>query len=143
LTLYKKLVQQGQIAVIRDDKGTVVAHAPLLPAKSRKETWRAALRRLTNNGADLHATLYNLSQGTPLTYTLPDGRTSEPIIPSPEVMRAAAVNLIEFLHGKAVAQSEVTKAEEDSVRLDQLSAYSDEELRKIVEGEFKVLEPGT
>lgn len=104
------------------------------PIKAREKTWRAQLRELTGNGQRLFQTLYNLSEGQPIVHRLPDGRTSEPIVPSPEVMRGAATDLLHMLHGKPVAQTEVTKAEEDAGRMLQVQAMSDEELLRIIEG---------
>lgn len=106
-----------------------------LDQKERQKTWRAQLREMTDNGRPLFQLLYNLAEGLPIVHTLPDGRTSEPVVPSPEVMRGSAVDLLHMLHGKPVAQTEVTKAEEDAGRLMQVQAMSDEDLLKVINGE--------
>ena len=136
----ERLTIQGDTIITRD-----VNHRPIrvlsLPTKS-KASWRDALRRLTNDGQDLYEVLYNLAMGVPHIATLPDGRQTEPTVPTFEVRRAAAVDLIQFLHGKAVAQSEVSKAEADARIAQQVGAMSDGELLKIIEGSYKTLSEG-
>jgi len=48
--------------------------------------------------------------------------------PTVEVQRQAAKDVIEFLHGKAVAQTEVVNAEKEAEDLAQLTALTDEQL---------------
>ena len=50
------------------------------------------------------------------------------IIPSVETQRAAAKDIAEFLHGKAVAQTEVMKAEKENEDVMQYQALSDADL---------------
>jgi hypothetical protein len=139
MSILKKLTRQGDLLVHRDlrtgqvvhDRKTGTVAAVIDPV--RPETWRQGLAKLTNNGADLFVNLKNLADGVPIIRTLPDGRVSEPVLPSPEVMRASNVDLIQFLHGRAVPQNEVSLAEKDARA--QLDSLSDEELRKYVDGE--------
>jgi phosphoribosylcarboxyaminoimidazole (NCAIR) mutase len=90
------------------------------------------MRRLTNDGKDVMEVLYNLAMGSAVISQLPDGRVSEPIIPSPEVRRAAAVDLLHMLHGKPVAQTEVVKAEQEAEDVAQYAALSDDELERLL-----------
>ena len=129
--LFKKLVPVGNTAVVRDDKGRVVATAPLVAKRDRnRDTWRWTLRKLTNDGAELFAVLYNLAQGAPYVASW-EGKVSEPIVPSPEVRRAAATDLLHMLHGKPVAQTEVMKAEMEAQEVQRYQAMSREELLRI------------
>lgn len=136
--------KQGNVVVRRDSEGQVVAAAvaPPLSAHPTKEvrlTWRRALSKLTNGGVDNFLELINLRNGKPISVEMPDGRMSEPIIPTPEVRRAAAMNLHEMLHGKAVAETEIKKSEEESEERARLQAMSDEQLRQVIDGEYKRL----
>ena len=110
-------------------------YSTALSPTEKQKTWRAQLREMTDNGKPLFQTLYNLSQGVPIVVGLPDGRESLPVLPSPETMRGSATDLLHMLHGKPVAQTEVTKAEEDAGRLMQVQAMSDEDLLKVINGE--------
>lgn len=144
-----KIVQQGRTLVVRDEKGDPVKKSDgtiaktLLPLpKSSKETWRKALARLTDDGRILDRILLDLAMGNAYEPVLPDGRRGEPVVPSPEVRRAAATDLQHMLRGKPVAQTEVLKAEKESEDLMQYSAFSDEQLKAIIEGEYKTLPNG-
>lgn len=129
--LFKKLGVQGATAVVRDDRGKVVATAPLAERLDRsRDTWRSTLRKLTNNGEELFVVLYNLAQGAPYKASF-EGKESEPIIPSPEVRRAAATDLLHMLHGKPVAQTEVVKSEVEAQEMQRYQAMSREELLRI------------
>lgn len=135
--LARHLSQEGNRLVVRDEfnqpvrgkDGSLMA-VPLPKQNASADTWRRALARLTNNGQDLQEVLYNLAMGNAYAVKLPDGRESDPIIPSAEVRRASATTLHEWLHGKAVAQTEVLKAEKDSEDVQQYRALSDEQLRE-------------
>jgi hypothetical protein len=126
MSAFKKLTQQGRTLVARDEKGSPV-QALALDQPINKKTWRKALKELTNDGADIHVVLVNLSKGVPIVHRF-GGLESEPIIPSPEVMRAAAMDLHRIMHGKEVAETEVIKAEEEAAKAQQLAAYSTQEL---------------
>ena len=134
VSVFKKLAVQGGVLVARDENERVVAAHPV-PAEGKsiaqkKETWRTAMRRLTNDGLDQMTVLHNLSQGIAYKVTLPDGRESEPIIPTPEVRRAAAIDLLHMLHGKPVAQTEVVRAEQEAEDAAQYASFSDEQLEQ-------------
>jgi hypothetical protein len=91
--------------------------------------WRRQVRHMTNNGIDGFKVLINLMNGVPQKVTLPDGTESEWIIPTMEVQRQSAKDIIEFINGKAVTQSEVLKAEKEADDVAQYQAMSDEALQ--------------
>ena len=126
MSTFKRLTQQGRTLVARDEKDNPV-QALALEQPVSKKTWRKALKELTNDGADIHVVLMNLAKGVPIVHRF-GGMESEPIIPSPEVMRAAAMDLHRIMHGKEVAETEVIKAEEEAAKAQQLAAYSTQEL---------------
>lgn len=113
---------------MRNETKNIVQHATLLPAKNKSQSWRKALRDLTDDGRELLTILLDISRGMPQQRTLPDGRVSEPMVPTAEVQFQAAKSLFEFLNGKAVAQTEVIKAEEQTILQEQLAAMSNEDL---------------
>lgn len=125
------LVKQGPHVTIRGPNGEITKKVTLL--SEDKSSWRAALKRLTGNGKSLYEAMYNLAMGVPIVHRLSDGRVSEPVCPSPEVMFRAQQALIEMMHGKAVAQSEVSKAEEDERLRDSFKAMSEAELWAMLE----------
>lgn len=149
----KFLFKQGRHLVTRDESGRIVRNVDgtqqraLEPTRveratgpvATKGTWRRNLARLTNNGADAHEVLVRLMRGeviTPVGKDV-DGTTirGEPIVPTAETMRGAAKDIHEMLHGRAVAETEVRAAEEEAQVRQQLEAMSEEELRRIVDGE--------
>lgn len=128
--------------VLRDEQGKTITK--LIASDKPKETARAAVRRVTNNGVDLYLRLYDIAMGKPHIYREHDAsgkvlRESQPVLPSIESQRAAAKDLIEFLHGKAVPQTDVVQAEEQQVALDQLQAMSDDQLWAIASAKRKAL----
>lgn len=142
MSIFKKLVTQGPFASVRDENNVILKKVEMPPLATRnKRTWRASLKALTNDGEDLHVVLFNLAHGVPLVSRLPDGRECEPVIPSPEVRRAAAMDLLTLLHGKAVAQTEVMKAEIDAEEVARYAAMSADELfeaaRPLLHAEMK------
>ena len=79
---------------------------------NKARTWRDALRaQLGTNGERLHTILADLAEGKAWMAQLPDGRCSVPVLPSSDVRLRAAMFLHESLYGKAVAQTEIQKAE--------------------------------
>lgn len=112
--------------MLRDAKGNRLARAAR--QETERKSWRSLLRELTNNGVEQFTILRELSLGTPLVATLPNGKESDPVVPSAEVRRAAARDLLEFLHGKPVAQTEVAHAEAENRLLEQVQALTDAEL---------------
>jgi hypothetical protein len=121
-----KTTTHGAFLVLRDSEGKRLAKA--IDSGNTRKSWRGLLKDLTNNGIEQFTILRELSLGTPTYATLPDGRQSEPVIPSAEVRRAAARDLLEFLHGKPVAQTEVAHAEAETRLMEQVQALSDAEL---------------
>lgn len=128
MSIFKKLSVENGVAVVRDASTSKALASSTLQKPVTIRSWRNTLRKLTNDGEDLHRILFDLASGTPTTYKLPDGRESEPVIPSPEVRRAAAVDLLHMLHGKPVAQTEVDRAEADREIRQQYAAIDDDTL---------------
>jgi hypothetical protein len=96
--------------------------------KERPKNWREDLRQQTKNGAELHRILLSLARGEAWQATLPGGMVSAPILPSADVRLRAAMFLEEQLFGKAVAQTEVTRAEQEAKELESIRALTDDEL---------------
>jgi hypothetical protein len=132
MSIFKKTVAvQGEVLVERDPTGTVTRKSPP-PEKGMTPilNWRRQVRHMTNNGIDGFKVLINLMNGVPQKVTLPDGTESEWIIPTMEVQRQSAKDIIEFINGKAVAQTEVMKAEKEAEDVEQYQAMSDDALRE-------------
>lgn len=108
--------------------------------KNEREDWRAMLRRLTNNGQDQFERMVSISRGEPFTAKLEDGRESEPLVPSIMAQFTAGQFILEQLHGKAVAQTEMRKAEAETKLVEQFRSMSNKELDAIVFGEETVIE---
>lgn len=121
-----KVTTHGAFVVLRDGQGNRLARAAA--QETPRKSWRSLLRELTDNGVEQFTILRELSLGTALVTKLPNGQESEPVIPSAEVRRAAARDLLEFLHGKPVAQTEVAHAEAENRLLEQVQALTDAEL---------------
>jgi hypothetical protein len=124
------LHQQGQLTVARDSEGRVIEKA--VGSIQKRSTWRSLLRKMTDNGAELYGIMLEIARGKPFTARLEDGRESEPIVPTPAVRLAAAKELVEFLHGKAVPQHLALQAEEEAQRVEQMQAMTDDQLWAIV-----------
>lgn len=108
------------------------------PAELRKaKTWREDLSyRVGPNNTKLNKILLELAEGIPYQVELGDGVLSNPIVPTPDVRLRAAIYLDEKLNGKAVAQTEIRKAEEEERERASIRALSEDELyaeaRKII-----------
>jgi hypothetical protein len=143
------MTRQGNLVVLRDKDGRVVqdeyqqAKAAVLPTRKADKldayTWRHFLRKMTNGGDDLLLNMIALANGIPHSVTH-NGQESTPVIPSPEVRRAANMDLITLLHGKAVAQTEVIAAEKEASEAAQYQAMSDDALLKLVSKDPATLE---
>ena len=151
------ITRQGNTLVARDPEGKlivekcgnveVVRMRPLTQSrrysrqtgdyemKTTKRTLRQAFKDLSADGTDMYVNLYNLALGKPVVPQLPDGRLGEPMVPTPEVMRAATVNFIEFMDGKAVARTEVLAAEREELDLAKFDAISNDTLERIAAGD--------
>lgn len=152
-----KTSRQNNNVVVREEKlvngvpkSVVKAHAVVQRADTRPQTWRRALAKLTNGGQDMQLVLIDLMHGNAYTPKVYDkdgkervGVSCEPIIPSAEVRRAAAMNLHEMLHGKAVAETEVLTSEREAEKKLQLESMSDAQLQAYIDGEYEVLGSGT
>lgn len=111
------------------------------------KSWRAQLREITNNGKELAEIMLSLAKGDAWQVRLPDGRVSAPVLPSSDVRLRAAVFLHETLFGRAVAQTEIVKAEQESREMDAIRALSDDQLEqeaaRILEArKVRALDPG-
>lgn len=122
------LSQLSDKVVVRNAAGRLIETHTLPPHKTRKESLRQVVRAMTNDGVELVLTLLEISRGTAYTVKLSDGRESEPIIPTVETRLAATNSLLDRVWGKPVAQTEVVKAEAESIMQDQLAAMSNEDL---------------
>lgn len=130
MSLFKKVSVQGGVLVERDEKGTVTKRTvPLSPAAPKVVSWRAQMRQLNRGGIDTLARLQNIANGVPQRsqVTEDDGtvKYTEWVVPSVSEQRQALQFLAEFQLGKAVAQTEVLKAESEADEHAQLSAMSD------------------
>ena len=123
-----KTTEQGDLVVIRDSKGNVVGK--LMKGGTSKETFRSLVRKLTNNGYDIIATMHDIMKGTPFVAVLPDGREMEPQVPSPDTRRQAAQFMWEQLNGRAVDQTRVVEAEEQAQGMAQFDAMSESQLEE-------------
>lgn len=132
MSLFKKKVAiQGEVLVERDEQGLVTRKAPAPePKMPVLANVRRQVRHMTRGGLDAYQVLINIMSGHPQKVKLPDGTESDWIVPTIETQRAAAKDIIEFLDGKAVAQTEVMKAEKEGEDVDQYRAMSDEALRE-------------
>lgn len=131
MSLFRRttLTVQGGTLVKRDaDTGDVVSKAAPVPGAALKHNARAMLRKVTDGGMDQLATLHAISQGLPWRAELPDGQHTDWIVPTTAERLQASQTLWEYLHGKAVAQTEVLKAVQESEDVAQYQAMSDEQL---------------
>ncbi len=95
----------------------------------RSKSWRESMRaRLPPE--KLFDILARFAEGRPWFAELPDGKCSAPIIPSSDVCLRAAMFLHETLHGKAVAQTEIQKAEKEAQDFEAVRALDDDELER-------------
>lgn len=134
-----KITKHQGVVVMRDTDGRITAKALSKDGKVSVETFRTLLNRATNGGMEMYENLLNIARGHAHVFQLPDGRESEPVIPTLEMVRNANKDLIEFLHGKAVAQTEVMAAEKEARNVEQLRAMSDEELWALAEEKSRAL----
>lgn len=113
--------------------GTAQTRFPGLPPAS---TMRAAIRKLSKNGEDYLVTLDNIARGNPFTRTLPPDEKGKietfTVFPSLELQAHTANVLVQHLHGKPVAQTEVVRAEEQAQqlasRMNELQSLSTQDL---------------
>ncbi len=133
MSLFRKTSVQGEVLVERDAKGTVTKRAAPVPNVPAKVSHRAQLRKLTEGGLEQAATLRNIANGMPWRAELPDGSYTDWIVPTTAERLQAASTLYEHLRGKAVAATEMIKVEKESEDLDQLSAFTDEQIDRFLE----------
>lgn len=123
--------QEGARLVERDESGRIKRVSSAVdPLLKPKQNWRRLLREMTNDGAEPAIRLVELSRGKPFRAELEDGRYSDWEVPTLETQRQAAKDLVEFLNGKAVPQTDLLKAEMQEEDLAQYRALSDEQLRE-------------
>jgi hypothetical protein len=132
MSIFKKapvITAQGPVLVKRDENNRVVGRATM-PAMMRPNLthWRKLARDCTDNGMDMLRVLINIANGHPQKTKLPDGTESDWVVPSIETQRTAAKDVFEFMHGKAVAATEMMKVEQDAEDLAQYTALSDADI---------------
>ncbi len=135
--IFAKYARQGAHIVARANDGSIVRNPitgeqvrAVLPSRAGKETVRRALHRLTNGGEDLVLRMLNLSAGVPIEVPTVNGKQTDPIIPTAEVMMAATKDLLDRGWGKAVAQTEVLKAELEAEDASMYAAMTDDQLKE-------------
>ena len=137
--------KEGAFATWRDSNGKLITKIATA-APMNKETWRALLRRATDGGFEPFLIALSIArgeaQGTEVTMPNGEKAVSEPIVPTPAIRLAAAQWLGEMIHGKAVVQTEMRKAETEDREVEKIRALSDEELRAQVVEALKVIRPG-
>lgn len=130
----KSMEKSGPFAVVRDAEGRIV-HRHLDRGGPRKN-WKHYARLRSNDGADMLDIIERIARGEAMQteVTLPTGEKvlSEPQVPNVSTMLEAAKSYFEFVHGKAVAATEVVKAEEEAEAMARLKSMSDEELERLV-----------
>lgn len=131
MSIFKRGISvQGEALVKRDESGKVTAFArpPKTPDIPKITNWRRQARDVTDNGLDMLRVLINIANGEPCKTKLPDGSETDYIVPTLELRRQAAKDVWEFIHGKAVAQTEVLHAEKEAEDTAQYAAFSDAQL---------------
>ncbi len=107
----------------------IVAKALESSLAPKSKSWRDSLRhRLPVD--KLHDILADLAEGRAWTIELADGLVSAPIVPSSDIRLRAAMFLHEALYGKAVAQTEIQKAELEAKEFESIRALDDDELER-------------
>lgn len=130
-----EMKKEGPFAIIRDKDGRVVHRQ--LDQQGPRKNWRQYARLMTNDGLDMFQKMVSIAKGEAFQteITLPTGEKmlSEPMIPPLSVQKEAAKDVFELIHGKAVAATEVVKAEEEAKELERVRAMSDDELYRLLE----------
>lgn len=93
----------------------------------KNRSWRDSLRATLPQDT-LHQILADLAMGKAWMATLPDGQISVPVLPSSDIRLRAAMFLHEALYGKAVAQTEIQKAELEAKEFQSVRALDDDQL---------------
>ena len=129
------------VVVVSNEQGEPLAR--VLMKGDQKKTALAIMRQLTNNGLDLYLRLHDIGMGKAHVVKLPDGRETAPMVPSFDTQRQALKELIEFMHGKAVPQTEVVKAMQQQSEAEQISALTEDQLWRIVSEKRNLLADDT
>lgn len=130
-----RTTRQNGITVIRDEKNRVVSKVidpPTNKPLAKLLSWRKLLRDLDTTGIDDWLQLRAIAYGEPRKVYNPDDGTYTYDVPSISDQRQALTTLLEMRFGKAVAQTEVMKAETEAEEAKQYAAISDEELLKAI-----------
>lgn len=132
MSLFKpgRVTVQAGMLVKRDPEGRVEKRAFSDIRNNPKKSFRSMLRQITDDGLEQLATLRNIACGEPWQVSLPDGTKSEWFVPTTSERMEASRMLVEYLHGKAVSQTEVLQAEKAADDLEQYKAMSDEALKE-------------
>jgi hypothetical protein len=114
--------KEGPFAIIRDKDGRVVHRQ--IDQQGPRKNWRQYARLMTNDGLDMFQKMVSIAKGEAFQteITLPTGEKmlSEPMIPPLSVQKEAAKDVFELIHGKAVAATEVVKAEEEAKEIERV-----------------------
>ena len=131
--------------VLRDSNGRIVSGSgPLNPegrgagAKEHSRSFRKYLRDKTGtSGEKMWDVLIDIALGRAWIPEVrhPDGTISYgiPQVPSSTDRRMAAQAVLEHMHGRAVPESEIMRAEEASEEMQKIRAMRDEDLLKEIE----------
>ena len=138
-----EMKKEGPFAIIRDKDGRVVHRQ--IDQQGPRKNWRQYARLMTNDGLDMFQKMVSIAKGEAFQteITLPTGEKmlSEPMIPPLSVQKEAAKDVFELIHGKAVAATEVVKAEEEAKEIERVRAMSDDELyRQFLRGPAQAVE---
>ena len=124
-----KTTKQGGSLVIRDEAGKVVKATPIRPeVTKRMQTWRAQMRALDTTGIDDLIALRNIGYGVPRKVMNPEDGTYTWDVPSISDQRQALTTIVELRFGKAVAATEIVKAEAEAEEQEQYAALTNEAL---------------
>jgi hypothetical protein len=130
-----EMKKEGPFAVVRDKDGRVTHRQ--MDQKGPRKNWRHWARLMTNDGLNQFEKMVAISEGRAFQteITLPTGEKvlSEPQVPPLAIQHQAALDVFELIHGKAVAATEVVKAEEEAKELERVRAMSDAELMRFLQ----------
>jgi hypothetical protein len=137
------ITRQGGNTVLRDpETNRVVSHTARPVLVKLSKTWRHGIVELTKNGLPILERLYETAMGKSVVRVNADGGQEE-VFPSHDAMNKAAIDLLNRIHGVPVRQDEVHKVEADEKRRAALEAMSEEQLEKIIDGEYTVVNDST
>lgn len=139
-----KTTKQGDVLVVRDENDNIVKKQIVNKNSvvTKIRGWRALMRQFdeSGHGIDELLLLKHIAHGKPYRRTLPDGSFTEWMVPDLTNQLKAILAYIEFDKGKAVAQTEVLKAEQIAEDLEQYRNVPESELYEAVLQDKNVVE---